>query len=128
MKRYNKLYELKKLDYKAWYFEPTDQFRQFSTNLLHVDIAEEEFGWDEETALKNGAVRVTAFLGELGIESWKVPNDRLFRKVRDILEQNTLVPKITNTIWELGSSYTYYQFINARFFYSAKSIKDGEKM
>ena len=91
----------------------------------------EEFGWDTHTALHQGAVRVYSHYGQLGIETWEVPNAKLFRKVRDILEKHTLVPKIEGTVWGIGDETIMkgnYVFRHARFFYSAKSIRDGEKM
>ena len=118
MKRYEKLEERKLADYKAWYCPDTDKFTQFSTNMLHS----ENIGMPEEKALEKGYIRVYAHNGIMGIESYNIPNDRVFNSLKYKLIDNTKIPKIKVVIWDTNKNNQFFTFKNVSFFY-ADSIK-----
>lgn len=124
-KPYKSIFSERKMQaYKAWYNPSTDYFRQFSTNGIHNEIAENELYMSEKEALKKGYYRI--FVGhEVDIDSDKMPTDREFMATRYAIEKNSY-KNFKGTIWQIMHPDKDYYF-PAQSFLFADSIKDGNE-
>jgi len=120
LKRYKPLFEKRIREYKAWYNPNTDKFIQFHPNLIHDEIAEENFRMDNEEALKHGYYRI--WIGKqfgietCNIESQKIPTDREFIATRYVIDENSY-KKFNHTHWEVVSPRKSFVFPENSFFF-----------
>jgi len=125
MKRYKPLLlqERRLISYKAWYNPSSNYFRQFSTNGLHQEIAQQDLHLDEAQAIEKGYYRI--FCGhELDVDSYKLPNEREFKSLQNIIEQNSY-KKFEGTRWNVATVKGFIFFPKLSFLF-ANSIKDGK--
>ena len=110
------------LEFKAWYNPSSNWFRQFSTNGTHLEIAEDELKMNEAEALRRGYYRIY-LRKDLNIDSYKVPTDREFKAIQDIIEKNSY-KKFKGTRWQVINPNHYYYFPYQSFLY-AESLAEG---
>ena len=127
MKRYKplllKLEERRLPEYKAWFAPSSNKFIQFSTNGLHSEKAEENFGCNEADAIKKGYYRLYITTTEINIDSYTIPTEREFQAVKYIIEENSF-KKISATRWNVATQKGFYYFPKLSFFFS-DNIKDA---
>jgi hypothetical protein len=123
VKRYKPFFKEKRMvEYKAWYNPSSNYFRQFSSNGIHNEIAEQELMMDEITAIRKGYFRI--FVGkEINVDSYSVPTNREFKALQDIIEKNSY-KKFNATRWSIVNQKGLVYFPNQSFLF-ADSIKDG---
>jgi hypothetical protein len=126
VKRYVPFFKEKRMpEYKAWYNPSSNYFRQFSSNGIHNEIAEQELMMDEITAIKKGYYRV--FVGhEINIDSYDIPTDREFKALQDVIERHSY-KKFNATRWSIANQKGLVFFPNQSFLF-ADSIKDGREL
>ena len=124
LKRYKPFFKEKRLpEYKAWYNPSSNYFRQFSTNGLHSEIAEQDLRMNEADAIKDGYFRI--FVGhEININSQHLPSDREFKALQDLIERNSY-KKFNATRWSVVTKKGLIYFPKQSFLF-ADSIRDGE--
>jgi len=123
MIRYTPLAERRMKSYKAWYNPDTHYFRQFDTNMLHGEIAYQEFRMNEAEAIENGYYRIYVDF-EVNIDSQDIPDEREFNAVKYMIEANSY-KKFKNTRWNVASKPGYFWFPHQSFLF-ADSIKDAD--
>ena len=128
MKKYKplllKLDERRMPEYKAWLNPSSGKFIQFSTNGLHQEVSQENFGLDESQAIKRGYYRI--FCGhELDIDSYSIPTEREFQTVKYTIDENS-IKKFNGTRWNIVTQRGFIYFPKLSFLF-ANSITDGKK-
>jgi len=124
MKRYKYiLLEQRKLEWKGWYNPSSNYFRQFNTNGLHSEIAEQDLHMNEAQAIQHGYYRI--FCGhELDVDSYTLPDAREFKSLQYVIEQNSY-KKFEGTRWNVATVKGFWFFPKLSFLF-ADSIKDGK--
>lgn len=122
MKRYKPLFERRMHSFKAWFSPITNYFKQFSTNGLHTEIAEQELHMNEIEAIKHGYARI--FVGnEIDIDTWTAPSDREFNAIKYIIQDNSY-KKFEGTRWSIYTKRGFWFFPKQSFFF-ADSFNDA---
>ena len=110
-------------EYKAWFNPDSSYFRQFSTNGIHSEIAEQDLRMTEEQALQKGYYRI--FVGhEVNIDSWEHPNQRQFKTVQYLIEENSY-KKFDMTRWDIFTERGLWVFPKLSFLFAEK-LEDGK--
>lgn len=119
MKRYKPLLIEKRIQsYKAWYHPSSNYFRQFSTNGLHQEIAEEDLHMNEAEAIKKGYYRI--FCGhELDVDSYKIPTEREFKSLQYVIEENSY-KRFEGTRWNIETVKGFWFFPKLSFLFADK--------
>lgn len=105
MKKYK---ERRLSDFKAWYNPDSNFFIQFNHNLIHDDFAKEKrLGYSTDDALRKGYIRISLYNNVLSIEISKMPNDREFLSLQNIIKDNSYWNKIKKTIIDIHGHKTY---------------------
>jgi len=125
IEKYISLFEKRMQQFKAWYNPESDYWYQFSTNLIHNEVAKDVLKMDAITAKKNGYIEVYV-VKDLNIRSEKIPTDREFNALKYKIENHSYPFKIENCFWHINGKDKTYHFPKQSFFL-VDSIKSGKK-
>lgn len=120
LRRYKRLFEITKNNYKAFYNPNTDYWFTFNTNLVHSEICKRELKMSSLEAEQAGYYEIYVYETSISIRSFSVPNERQFMATRYKLEENSR--NINQVNWDTKTKSFSFP---GKSFFTAEKIAAG---